>query len=68
MFAFSDALWIAPQVFAKWKIVQRYKFEESFISIAFVVVKLQISKVLRTKSASTGAHSGSVFCSLLTQI
>ena len=68
MFAFSDALWIPPQVFAKWKIWQRYKIEERFMSIASIVVKLQIFKVLHTKSASMGAYSGSVFWPLLPQI
>ena len=68
MFAFSDTLWITPQVFAKWKIWQRYIIEERFMSIASMVVKLQIFKVLHTKSASMGAYSGSVFSSLLPQI
>ena len=63
MFAFSDTLWIPPQVFAKWKIWQRYIIEESFISMAYVAVK-----VLRTKSAFIRDHSGSVFLSLLPQI
>ena len=68
MFVFSDALWIPPQVFAKWKVLQRYIIEERFMSIASMVVKLQIFKVLYTKSAFMGAHSGSVFWSLLPQI
>ena len=61
MFAFSNARWILSQVFAKWKILLRYLIEERFMDIASMVVKLQVFKVLHTKSASIGAHSGSVF-------
>ena len=38
------------------------------MSIASMVVKLQVFKVLHNKLASMGAYSGSVFLSLFPQI
>ena len=42
----SYTLWITPQDFAKWKTLLRYISVVSFISVAYVVVKLKISKIL----------------------
>ena len=52
LFMPSYTLWVTPQDFAKWKTLLRYISIVSFISIAFVVVKLKIFKVFRIDSAS----------------
>ena len=41
-----------PQDFAKWKALLRYMFVVSFISLAFVIVKLKFSKVFCITSES----------------
>ena len=41
-----------PQGFAEWKALLRYFFVVSFISLAFVIVKLKFSKVFCITSES----------------
>ena len=48
----SYTLWVALQNFAKWKTLLRYISVVSFISIAFVVVKLKTFKFFRIDSVS----------------
>ena len=43
----SYTLWVTPQDFTNWKTLLRYISVVSFISIAFMVVKLKIFKVFR---------------------
>ena len=51
LFMPSYTLWVMAQDFAKWKTLLRYISVVSFISIAFVVVKLKVFKVFRIDSA-----------------
>ena len=48
----SYALWVTPQSSAKLSILWRYIIVVSFISVAFVVVKLKIFKCFRGNAAS----------------
>ena len=40
----SDALWVTPQFFAKWKVSWRYIIVASFNGVAFVAAKLKMFK------------------------
>ena len=68
LFMPSYTLWVTPQDFAKWKTLLRYISVVSFISIAFVVVKLKIFKVFRIDSAFMQWPFLRVFGPLLPQI
>ena len=48
----SYALWVTPQSSATLNVLQRYIIMVSFISVAFVIVKLEIFKCFRGDAAS----------------
>ena len=68
LFMPSYTLWVMPQDFAKWKALLRYISVASFISVAFVGVKLKIFKVVRIDPAFMKWPLLGVFGSLLPQI